>query len=174
MRARVLRGGALPLGVVACALPAERAAAQSDDVRALSPARVAAQVAAGAVATPVAFIGGGVLTKRLAARLGASDDRASQLAYVGAWTGAALATAAAPAAVGARGPGRGSFLAALGGALAGGVGSWALVRLNTRGEDDDAAPRPCRVLCRAAAIAVFTLPSVGATIAYDATRKPVR
>lgn len=141
----------------------------AQEARPLGPARVGAQVAAGTLATPIGFIAGGVLTERVAERLGMDDPRASRVAMVGAWTGAALATAAGPALVGARGPGRGSYPAAVGGAVVGGLGSLLLVRLNDRTGDD---PRPpCRVRCTLAAVAVFTLPSIGATVGYDLSRR---
>jgi hypothetical protein len=56
--------------------------------------------------------------------------------------------------------------------VAGGLGSWALVRANRRGPDEP--DRPCRLACTLAGVAVFTLPSIAATVAYDVTRKPVR
>jgi len=160
---------------VACALvalglstPPARALAQSDPP-ALSAPRVAAQLGAGVALMPIGFVAGGKLTEWTVERLGVDDPRASRLALGGAWTGAALATAAGPALVGARGPGRGHYLAALGGAVAGGLGSALLVRLNDR-TGDDARP-PCRLRCTIAAVAVFTLPSLGATVAYDLSRR---
>ena len=151
-------------------LPAAGAAQQ--DVRALAPPRVAAQFGAGVLTMPVGFVAGGKATAWVVERAGVDDPRASRIALVGGWGGAALATAAGPSLVGARGPGTGRYLAALGGALAGGAGSALLVRLNDRNGD---GPRPpCRVVCSIAAAAVFALPSVGATIAYNASRRPVR
>jgi len=88
---------------------------------------------------------------------------------VGAWTGAALATAAAPTAIGARGPGTGSYAAALGGTLAGGAGSGAIVRFMNRGSEEERGA--CRVGCALAALAVFTLPSVGATVGFNLSRR---
>ena len=150
-------------------LPAVGAA--QEDVRGLSPARVTAQVAAGTLTTPVAFFGVGALTKGIAQSLGASEDRASQLGYVGAWSGSALATAAVPAMIGARGPGAGSYWAALGGTVVGGAGSWLLVRANRRGPD--APERPCKALCVLTGVAVFALPSIGATVGYNLSREPL-
>ena len=147
---------------------ARPAAAQSDP-RSLAGTRVAAQVGAGVLATPIAFVAGGKATEWIVERMGVDDPRASRVALVGGWTGAALGAAAGPAAVGARGPGTGSFAAALGGALAGGAGSWVVVRLMDRTGDE---PRPpCSVRCALAAVAVFTLPSVGATLGYNASRR---
>jgi hypothetical protein len=146
---------------------AARAAAQ-DDARALAPTRVAGQVGSGLVLMPVGFVAGGKLTKAVALRLGVPGPRASRVALAGGYAGAALATAAGPALVGARGPGAGSYLAALGGAAAGGLGSALLVRLNDR-EGDDPRP-PCRLACTLTATAVFLLPSVSATVGYNLSR----
>lgn len=146
---------------------AARASAQ-DDVRALAPPRVAAQVGSGLLLMPVGFVTGGKLTKAVAERLGVLGPRASRVALAGGYAGAALTTAAGSALVGARGPGAGSYLAAVGGATAGGVGSALLVRLNDR-EGDDPRP-PCRLACKLAATAVFLLPSVGATVGYNLSR----
>ena len=160
------------LSAVALGALVPATAAAQEDVRALAPPRVAAQFGAGVLAMPVGFVAGGKATEWVAERAGVNDPRASRVALVGGWAGAALATAAGPSLVGARGPGAGRYLAAVGGALAGGAGSALLVRLNDRTGD---GPRPpCRVVCSLAAAAVFALPSVGATIAYNAGRRPVR
>jgi hypothetical protein len=159
---------------IACAaalvasLAPTRAAAQPD-LPALSAPRVAAQLGAGVALMPVGFVAGGKLTEWTVERLGIPDPRASRLALGGAWAGAALTTAAGPALVGARGPGGGRYLAAVGGAVVGGLGSALLVRLNDRTGD---APRPpCRLRCTVAAVAVFTLPSIGAAVGYDVSRR---
>jgi hypothetical protein len=163
-------GGCAALAALAAGALPPSAGAQ-EEVRALAPARVAGQLVGGALTTPVAFLGVGALTKRVAERVGASPDAASRAAYVGAWSGSALATAAVPAAIGARGPGRGSYAAALGGTLVGGAASWLLVRVNRRPDGDE---RPCRIACTLAGVAVLTLPSIGATVGYDLSRKAVR
>lgn len=162
------RGPLVALAAVALAAAPGRAAAQDDATPSLSGLRVAAQVGTGVLATPVGFVGGGVATEWLARRLGASEERASRLAYVGAYGGAALLTAAGPALVGARGPGRGSYAAAVGGALVGGAVSALIVRLEDHGPDEPHPP--CRLRCTLAAVAVFALPSVGATVGYDVSR----
>lgn len=159
----------LPIAtLLLAALSFPDAAAAQDGVRPLAAPRVAAQLGTGLLAMPVGFVLGGKATERAAERLGVDDPRASRVALVGGWLGAGFATAAGPALVGARGPGAGSYLAALGGAAAGGAGSLLLVRLNDRTGD---GPRPpCRLVCALAAAAVFTLPSIGATVAYNASR----
>lgn len=150
---------------------APAASAAQGDVPALAAPRVAAQLGAGLVAMPVGFVLGGKGTGRVAERLGVDDPRASRVALVGGWVGAGLATAAGPALVGARGPGVGRYVAAVGGAAAGGAASLLLVRLNDRTGD---GPRPpCRLRCVIAAAAVFTLPAIGATVAYNASRPAV-
>ncbi|HEU4629801.1 MAG TPA: hypothetical protein VFS08_08635 [Gemmatimonadaceae bacterium] len=159
---------ALALGAALAAAPGRAAAQDDGDAPSLSGLRVAAQLGTGALATPVGFVGGGVATEWLARRLGADEERASTLAYAGAYTGAALLTAAGPALVGARGPGRGSYAAAVGGAVVGGALSALLVHLQDH--DPDEPHPPCRLRCTLAAVAVFTLPSIGATVGYDVSR----
>jgi hypothetical protein len=144
-------------------------AAQAGDPPALSPGRVAAQVATGAVGTPVGFFAAGILTDWAFERLGRDDRTTSRLALAAGWTGAAFATAAGPALVGARGPGSGRYPAAVAGAVAGGLASWAVVRLVDR--DGGAPPRGGRVGATVAGIATFLLPSVGATLGYDLSRR---
>jgi hypothetical protein len=157
---------ALPLGA-ALAHPA--AAAAQRDPPSLNAGRVAGQVATGVLGTPVGFVAGGLATRTIARSLGAGEERASSIAMVGAWTGSALLTAAGPTLVGASQPHvRGSYPAALAGAVAGGVGSWLLVRLNTRSAEDDGA---CHVRCVLSTVAIFTLPSIGATIGFNLSRK---
>lgn len=159
---------ALSLPLLAAPVRAQAGAAD-DPSRSLAPTRVAAQVGLGAVATPIGFVAGGKLTELVAERMfGVEEPRSSNVALVGGWTGAAVATAGAVSLVGARGPGSGSFPAALGGSVAGGLASLAIVKLLDR--DDDEPRGPCRIGCAIAAIATFTLPSIGATWAYDASR----
>ena len=134
----------------------------------LHAGRVAGQVALGTVGTLAGFVGGGLATRTVARRLGASDERASRLAYVGAWSGAALATAGGATLIGRHDNVTGSYTAALGGAVAGGLGSWLLVRLC---DDDTGAGSRCGVLSPVAGLAVFLLPSIGATVGFNASRE---
>jgi len=161
----------VPVAVPAILLLLPIPAAAQRDVPSLGAGRIAAQVGAGILATPLGFVAGGVATEWMAERFGVADPEASRVALAGAWTSAALVTAAMPALIGARGPGRGSYAAALGGTLAGGAGSYLLVRLNDREGDDRP---PCRLACSLAAAAVFVLPSVGATVGYNLSRRAVR
>lgn len=157
----------LALGALGVLAPAAVGAQQR--LPGVGAARAAGQVVAGTVALPVGYVGGGLAARQVARWLGASDDAASRAGSVGAYAGAALATAGAVSLVGARGPGVGSFPAAVGGAVAGGAASALLVRLLRR--PDDAPPRPCRLGCVVGSAAVVLLPSVGATVAYDASRR---
>ena len=129
--------------------------------------RAAAQVVAGVPAGAVGYVAGGLATRFVARRLGATQGQASQLAEKGAYVGVAVFTAAPPALIGARGPGSGRYVAALGGAVVGGLGSALVVRLARPRYGGDA---PCTLGCKLAAVAAFTLPSVGATVAYNASR----
>jgi len=135
----------------------------------LSGARVAGEIGAGLLGTPLGFIAGGVTTEWVAEHVGIEDPTASRVALVGAWTGAALATAAGPWVVGVRGRTTGSYAAAVAGSLVGGAASYAVVRLNDRTGDD---PRPpCRLRCALAAAAAFALPSIGATVGFNMSRR---
>lgn len=131
----------------------------------LSAARVTAQVVAGTVAAPIAFFGAGIATKRIAKSMGADDDRAGRAAYIAAYTSTWLATAAVPAAIG----GDGKFPAALGGSALGMLAAAGLVRLGNWRYDADR--RECGALCWTMGALVFALPSIGATVVYDQSRR---
>lgn len=131
----------------------------------LSGARVTAQVVGGTLVAPAAFIGGGVLTKRVALRMGASEQGAGQAAYVAAYATTWLTTSAVPAVVGREG----KFPAALGGSALGMVAAAGLVRVGNWLYDDDR--RTCGVLCWTLGAAVVALPSVGATVLYNESRR---
>jgi hypothetical protein len=129
-----------------------------------SAGRVAAQAGVGVVAMPIGFVGGGLATRWIANRFGASSDGASDAGLAGAYVSAVFATAAGPTLVGAGPHASGSYFGALGGAVVGGAGSFALVRLNRLGD----AGGVLRVL---SLIGVVILPSAGATLGYDLTRR---
>jgi len=132
---------------------------------ALSAARVTAQLAGGTLVAPVAFIGSGVAAKRLAQRFGAGEQRAGQLAYVAAYSGTWLATAAVPALIG----GDGRFPAALGGSALGMLAAVGVVRVGNWRYDADR--RACGPLCWTLGAVVVALPSIGATVLYDRSRR---
>lgn len=163
MRDVIARGAlacALLAGVASSAAAQERAATPS-----LSASRVALQVTVGTVAAPVAFFGVGYAAKRMAQRMGASDEGASRAGYVGAYAATWLATAAVPAAIG----GDGKLGAALGGSALGLLASAGVVRVGNRLYDADR--RACGPLCWALGGVVVALPSVGATILYNRSRR---
>lgn len=168
LRRGAWRGAATPLValvLVPLALLIPRRATAQQEVPSLSSARVAAQVGVGALASPVAFFGAGIATKRLAIAMGASDEGAGRAAYVAAYGATWLAAAAVPAAIG----GDGRFPSALGGSALGMLAAKGLVAIgNWR---YDANRRACGVLCWTLGAAVVALPSVGATIAYDRSRR---
>lgn len=152
------------LAFIALLPPAAHAQARAD-LPSLSSARVTAQVLAGTVAGPVAFFGGGIATKRVARAFGADDDQAGQAAYVGAYASTWLATATVPALIGRDG----KFPAALGGSALGMLAAAGLVRVGNWRYDGDR--RDCGPLCWTMGALVFALPSIGATIAYDQSRR---
>jgi hypothetical protein len=155
-------------GVWLACLVALPAGAQGGGVPAIGAGRVAAQIAAGTLAEPIGFVGGGLAFRAVARRFGAAEDDASRVADIGAATGMTLTAGTAAALIGARGPGSGSYPAALGGALVGTGVSGLLILLNRKPDDDPG--RPCRLTCIVATTAIMTMPSVGATIAYNASR----
>lgn len=150
------------------ARPLHAQVAPTDDPPSVGTGTVVGQVALGTVGTAVGFVGGGLATRWVARRTGATEEGASRAAWVGAWTGAALTTPVGPVLLGSRDGVRGSYPAAVGGAVAGGLASWLVVTAGRRGAFDCGVCRPVRVL---AAVSAFVLPSVGATIAFNATRE---
>ena len=168
MRTRaLLRAAAVAATAVLAAAPLARAQDAAREPSRVGPGTAVAQVALGTVGTVGGFVGGGLLTRAVARRVGASPDRASQVAYVGAWTGAALLTPVGPVALGSRGAARGSYPQALAGTLVGGAASLALVTAGRHGAFDCRWCGPVRV---AVAVGAFVLPAVGATVAFDRSR----
>lgn len=133
----------------------------------LGGGRVAAQIATGTVGGVVGFIGAGLLTRSIVRQHGMDDEDASKPAFIGALVGMTLVTPIGPAIVGNH-EGAGSYAAAQGGAVAGGLASAMLIAIGRRGAMDCRFCGPLRIIT---GIAVAILPSVGATIAYDATRR---
>jgi hypothetical protein len=154
-------------GVPAAAVPA---AAQAPP--ALGAGRVGAQLALGVPAGAVGYVAGGLATRWVARRFGATDGEASQLADKGVYAGIALFTAVPPALVGARGPGRGRYVAAVGGAAAGELASALVARVGrARYGDREGRERTCTAGCKLLGAAAFALPSVGATVGYNLSRR---
>ena len=132
----------------------------------LGAGRVAAQVATGTLGGAVGFVGGGLLTRSVVRRRGVDEESASRPAFVGALVGATLLTPVGPAMLGNH-QGAGSYLAAQGGAIAGGLASALLVAGGRNGILDCRLCGPLRLLT---GVTVALLPSIGATIGYDVTR----
>jgi len=159
---RVIAASACVAGALVSGLGASLQAQQRPpDV---SAGRAIGQGAAGLVAMPIGFIGGGLATRWAAHRFGSSDDAASKAALVGAYSAAALTTAAGPTIVGGGPHVTGSYPAALAGTVVGGVGSILLVRLN---RTVNTGP----VLRIISAAGVILLPAIGATVGYDWSRR---
>lgn len=140
----------------------------SAELPSLGAGRVATQVLLGVPAGAAGYVAGGLATRFVARRLGATEGEASALAEKGVYVGIAAFTAVPPALVGARGPGSGRYVAALGGAAAGELAGALVVRLARPRYGGD---RPCGALCKAAGALVFVLPSVGATAGYNLSRR---
>lgn len=149
--------------------PAVRAQSTAGDLPGVSPVRVVGQVGTGVLLGPIGYVSGGLATRYVVRRLGWSEGTASLAANRGAYAGTAAATALGPTLIGARAPGHGYYLAALGGTVVGMFGTALVARLN-RTPDDQPYP-PCRLKCRLSAIAAFTLPSIGATVGYNLSRR---
>ncbi|MBL8958551.1 MAG: hypothetical protein JNJ98_01775 [Gemmatimonadetes bacterium] len=146
------------------ALLATRVAGGQEPLPATSGARVTAQLAAGALLTPVGFFGSGWAAKRLAQRTDWSEGRIRRVAYVAAYAGAATATAAAPALIGDRGRYGAAFL----GATAG-IGVSALTaRLGNARYDGG---KRCGLACWGLGALAIAAPSVGATVGYQLSRQ---
>lgn len=171
-RAHVARV-ALRLAALLLLAPAALAAQQGGDGErgdpdAVSTARAAAQVTLGTVGTVGGFVAGGLATRWVARRAGADDDQASRAAYVGAWTSAALVTPLAPMLLGSQGDVHGSYPAALAGTVVGGAASLAIVAAGRHGAFGCRWCAPLRLL---AGVSAFVLPSLGATIAFNQSRR---
>jgi hypothetical protein len=136
---------------------------------AVTGGRIAAEVVSGVAAMPVGFIGAGLASRWVARRFGAGDDAASTAGLIGAYTVAAFATAVPPTLIGQAGRhATGSYLAALAGTAVGGLGSFALIRLNRH--TGDTTP-PCRFVCVVSFAGVILLPSAGATTGFNLSRR---
>jgi len=171
-RTRTLAGAALvaALAIGALAVTARAQAAPRSGQPSVSGGRIAFEGAGSLVALPIGFFGGGLATRWVARHVGVSDaDKAGTIATVGAYAFAAAAAALPPTLIGNAAPHTtGSYAAALGGAVVGGFGSWGLVRLNQpAGRRDE----PCHIACIASTVAIFLLPSAGATLGYNLSRR---
>ncbi|MBK8247580.1 MAG: hypothetical protein IPK85_09320 [Gemmatimonadetes bacterium] len=146
------------------ALLATRVAGGQEPLPGASGARVTAQLAAGALLTPIGFFGSGWAAKRLAQRTTWSDARIRRVAFVAAYAGAASAAAAAPTLIGERGRYPAAFVGA-----AAGVGVSALTaRLGNARYDGG---QRCGVICWGLGAMAIAGPSIGATVGYQLSRR---
>jgi hypothetical protein len=175
---RVARGFAAAVAAAIAATGGLTSAASGQRASASTPATeaprqsgatIAGQVGAGIAGTALGFIGAGLLARSAASALGHDEEGAGRIGLIGAYAGAAALTAVGPALVGSRGDARGSYPAALGGAVLGGGVSYALVRLGRAGAFGERGPRA--VL---AGLVIVAAPSIGATVAFNATRERSR
>ena len=150
----------------ASVLGAQAPVASGTLVPAVSGARIAAQLSAGLVGGMAGFVGGGLTARWIARSRRADDDRASRVAYAGALAGAVLMTAAGPALLGSPGGIHGSYPGAVGGAVGGGALSMLIRHIGRSGVLGDRGP-----VAIVTAAAIFALPSVGAIVAYNGSRR---
>lgn len=135
------------------------------DPPAQSTPRIFGQLALGTALTPVGFFGAGWATKHAGRRMGWTDANASRAAFVAAYSGTALAAATGPLVFGRDG----KSAAALGGSVLG-IGAAALsARVGNWFWDDD--KRHCGFGCWTLGAVTVALPSIGATVAYAASRR---
>lgn len=165
---RIFRRQLAKVSLIATALAPVAEAQAPRDPLPVGPGTISAQVVGATLAIPVGFVAAGLTTRAVARALGASPDVASLAARVGAFSGAALLDAGVVTAIGSRGRAGGSFPAAIAGTVAGGLGSYLLIRLNKRAHR---GMRRCGAECIASALTVAVLPATGATLAFNATRR---
>lgn len=125
--------------------------------RSVSRGRIAGEVAAGFVGVPVGFLVGYTVGSGFQPH--GSSNTGVALGLIGALAGPAGGVNW----VGNGGPSHGNFGAAMGGAALGYAATYLLFPQVTK--------VPTTKLKILASMAAFTLPAVGATIAYNATRK---
>jgi hypothetical protein len=161
-----MRRSAAGLAVfVLMSAPARMPAQNAGKAPSLSAARVTAQLAAGTVATPVAFVVGGLAARRIARAVGAGEATASRAAYAGAYASTWVAAAGLPAVIGRDG----RFSHALAGSALGMAAAWGVTRVGNRLYDGDR--RACGPFCWTLGALTVVLPSVGATLLYDDSRR---
>ena len=135
------------------------------------PARVAGEVLAGAYAG----IGGYFVGSWLAGNVGemlpdASEGTRDQIAFVGGVVGAGIATAASVSAIGNIGDQTGSYPAALAGTAGGVVAGLLLNQILYGHARLPSEPESSRLRWVEASLEAM-LPSIGATIGFNSTRK---
>ena len=152
------------MALLAILIAGSEALAQGDPPSQSTP-RIIGQLALGTALTPVGFFGAGWATKHAGRRWGWTDEAQSKAAFVAAYSGTMLAAASGPILLGRDG----KSAAALGGSLAG-IGAAALsVKVGNWLWDDDR--RRCGFGCWTLGAVTVALPSIGATVAYAASRR---
>lgn len=129
-----------------------------------SGVRIAAQVATSTLLTPAGFIAAGWAGKTLGMRAGWPTHKAARAGYIAAYVGAAAAAATGAALVGNHGKWPVAFL----GAAAGIGGSVVTARLGNSRYDQG---KSCGVVCWTLGGLTVSLPGIGATLAYNASRR---
>ena len=172
VRAQGLR--AMPVGVTrspGSGAPLFAAAPATTHGRpALEPARVAGEALAGAYAGIAGYFVGSMTVSRIAELSSASDEMKEHFAFVGGVVGAGAATAASVWAIGNIGDQTGSFpisLAGTGAGLAAGILINQLIYGHARLPSEGESSRMRWVEASLEAL----LPSIGATIAFNSTRR---
>jgi hypothetical protein len=159
--------GAGVLALLACLVFLAAPPLQAQDGEApprLSSGRVAAQIGVGTLLTPIAFFGTGWLTDRLF-EPDPQGEGVRRFQYAASFTATWLGAAAGPTLVGRDG----RFSDALIGSAVGLGGAFLAARLGNTLFDD--GRRSCNALCWSLGVLTISLPSIGATIAYDAGRQ---
>jgi hypothetical protein len=139
--------------------------AQIQETRPLSGGAITAQVSTGIVGTAAGFVGGGLVTRWAAERLGQDEESRGKTALVGAYATSVVFTAVGPALIGSRNTDKGSFGAAVGGAAIGLTTAAILRKIGRKGVFGESGP-----VALVVGAAIIALPSVGATIAFNRTR----
>jgi hypothetical protein len=153
---------------VACALLHVSSVAAAQTTKPTEPVGTGAvigQISTGVVGTATGFVGGGLVTRWAARRLGQDEEARGRTALVGAYASATLGAAIGPALIGSRGTDKGSFPAAVGGSAAGLVTAAVLRKIGRKGLFGERGPVAIIV-----GAAIVSLPSIGATWAYNNTR----
>jgi hypothetical protein len=150
MRHSISRAAAAFLLVTLCVAPA------SGQHRSVSPLRIGAEVAAGTVAIPAGAIAG------LFVGSGFRREANTTAAFLSGAAGAVLGPPLAVAGVGASGPSRGKFFPTVAGAAVGYLATGAVILVEKRDNSR---------FHSLIAAGSFFLPAIGATIAYNATRR---
>jgi hypothetical protein len=139
--------------------------AASSGAKPVGAGAVVGQISTGVLGTAVGFVGGGLATRWAARRLGQDEETRGRTALVGAYATSVVFSAVGPTVIGSRGTDKGSFAAAVGGAGGGLAVSALLRKIGRKGLFGERGPVAIIV-----GAAIVSLPSIGATWAYNNTR----